>query len=86
MAFDSQVSACPAAAPEELEVAEEEAALVLDEEPGDVAEELFDELELVAEEPAVAPVLSEVGVEAALQVPAVLAAQQAALPLLSVPQ
>lgn len=47
------------------------------------------ELEPVADampELAVAPWLNDVGVDAALQVPAVFAAQQAALPSESVPQ
>lgn len=102
-AFESQFSACPAAAPEEEAVLDAEAEPLADEDfeelPVDdvVPEEVLlpeaelpeAELEPVADampELAVAPWLNDVGVDAALQVPAVFAAQQAALPSESVPQ
>lgn len=90
--MDSQLSACPAAAPDEVdEFEEEDSALDAEEVPVELpVAELFDaELDpVVVAEPvdAVAPRLNEVGVEAALQVPWVFCAQQAALPSESAPQ
>lgn len=94
-AFDIQLSACPAAAPEEDEVLEsvadadpEELPLAEDEVPFAELEPLEDAEPVEVADPveAVAPWLNEVREEAALQLPAVLAAQHAAFPEESVPQ